>query len=67
MHDSLDLLGSQHPGYQVLVSDVSPHQRSPANRPLVPRAEVINHDWEVARAGERLAGMASDISGAAGD
>jgi hypothetical protein len=67
MHDRVDLLGAQYPEHETLISDVSAHQRSPANCPFIPGAEVVYHDREVARAGERLTGMASDISGAAGN
>jgi hypothetical protein len=67
MHDCVDLLGSQHPRHQILVADTSTHQRTPANRPLVPCAKVIDNDWDVTRARKRLARMASDISGTAGN
>jgi hypothetical protein len=67
MQNSVDLLLAQYPRHKRTVTDASPHHRSPANRPFVPCAQVVNHSWDVARANECLAGMASDISSATGD
>jgi len=67
MHDRVNLLLAQHTRHEIRISDISPHQRAPANRPFIAGAEVIDHDWKVPGARERLAGMTSDIAGAAGD
>jgi hypothetical protein len=67
MHDSVDLFVAQYPRHEITVSDASPYERSPANGPFIPGAQVVNDGWNMTCARKGLAGMASDISSAADD
>ncbi len=49
------------------VADVALFERPPFHRPAVTGRQVVVDDRQEARPGERLADMAADIAGAAGD
>ena len=60
-------MGGEGTGEIVLIAQVSAHEGSPLDRPFVAALETVEGHRKVARAGERLAGVAADIAGAAGD
>jgi len=67
MDDGLDPERLQRFRNSRAVGDISRDQRTPFHRPAVAGAEIVEHDRRVAGSGQRLAGMAADITGAAGD
>ena len=67
MHHRPWPVGGEGTGEVVLVAQVAAFERSPFHRPFVAALEVVERHREIAGAGERLAGVAADKSGAAGD
>src|SRR5215211_2842909 len=57
----------QHLPHQYAIADIALNKGAPSHRPAVAGAQVVEHDGFEACLGERLGGLATDVSSAAGD
>ena len=67
VNHGLDLMLAQRRPERRPVAEIGLHERPPAHGPPVSALQGVQRHGEVAGRGQRLRGMAADVSGAAGD